>query len=162
MPVHKEPDGWYWGSKGPFPTRAQAANVGRAAYANGYKGEAQVKNITGEFVGILFHSATITHFMHLQTDSYAEHKALGHYYEDIVEAVDSLAEAIQGCYQEKIMDYPNMFANVNATPQEYLATLKDFVANNRVDMPQESNIQNEIDNIATLIDNTLYQLTFLK
>jgi hypothetical protein len=29
-------------------------------------------------------------------------------------------------------------------------------------MPQESNIQNEIDTIATLIDSTIYKLRFLK
>jgi hypothetical protein len=28
-----------WGSKGPFPTKAKALSVARAAYANGYKGE---------------------------------------------------------------------------------------------------------------------------
>ncbi len=29
--------GWYWGSKGPFPTKEKADQVGRAAYAHGYK-----------------------------------------------------------------------------------------------------------------------------
>jgi hypothetical protein len=28
-----------WESKGPFPTKAKALLVARAAYANGYKGE---------------------------------------------------------------------------------------------------------------------------
>jgi hypothetical protein len=28
-----------WGSKGPFPSKAKALAVARAAYANGYKGE---------------------------------------------------------------------------------------------------------------------------
>lgn len=35
-----------WGSKGPFPSKAKALAVARAAYANGYKGEqADVKRI---------------------------------------------------------------------------------------------------------------------
>lgn len=161
MPIQHKPDGWYWGSKGPFKTRAKAQQVATAAYASGYKEQA-MNSTVGEFVGILLHSATITHFMHLQTDSYAEHKALGHFYEDIVSATDALAEAIQGLYQQKITNYPSMFVNVDKTPVEYLKVLKDLVANNRADMPQESNIQNEIDTIATLIDSTLYKLTFLK
>ena len=39
MPIHKEKNGWYWGGKGPFPTKAKARQVERAAYASGYKGE---------------------------------------------------------------------------------------------------------------------------
>ena len=39
MPLHKKQSGWYWGSKGPFDTKAKALSVARAAYANGYKGE---------------------------------------------------------------------------------------------------------------------------
>lgn len=39
MPLHKKQSGWYFGSKGPFDTKAKALSVARAAYANGYKGE---------------------------------------------------------------------------------------------------------------------------
>lgn len=34
MPIVKRNNGWYYGSKGPFPTRAKAAEVGRAIEAN--------------------------------------------------------------------------------------------------------------------------------
>lgn len=37
MPLVKKQSGWYWGSKGPFDTKAQALAVARAAYASGYK-----------------------------------------------------------------------------------------------------------------------------
>jgi len=37
MPIRHTSKGWYWGSKGPFKTRAKAAQVAKAAYANGYK-----------------------------------------------------------------------------------------------------------------------------
>ena len=37
MPLHKTQKGWMWGSKGPFPTKAKALQVARAAYAHGYK-----------------------------------------------------------------------------------------------------------------------------
>lgn len=163
MPITKTDKGWYWGSKGPFATRAKAQQVATAAYASGYKKEAEMENSkAGEFIGTLLHSATITHFMHLQTTSYAAHVALGTYYDEIVDLVDAVAESIQGCYGEIIRDYPNMFANVTNEPLEYLTMLKDYVSQNRQNLPQESNIQNEIDNIATLIDSTLYKLRFLK
>jgi hypothetical protein len=166
MPVRQTDKGWFWGSKGPFATKQQATNVGKAAYAHGYKEEADMeKSVIGEFVGTLLHSATITHFMHLKVSgegSFSQHSALATYYDGIVELTDSLAEAIQGCYGKLIEDYPSMFANVNSEPLEYLLMLKDYVASNRKEMPQESNIQNEIDSIATLIDSTLYKLTFLR
>ena len=162
MPFRHTDKGWYWGSKGPFASKAKAIQVARAAYASGYKEESVMdKAVIGEFIGTLLHSATITHFMHLRTTSYAEHKALGSYYEDIVDLVDSVAEAIQGCYQELIADYPTAFGNPSAEPLAYILSIKDFVANMREKMPQESNIQNEIDAIATLLDSTAYKLKFL-
>ena len=163
MPIRHTDKGWYWGSRGPFPTKAKAVAVGQAAYASGYKEENEMNTtVIGEFIGNLLHSATITHFMHLQTRSYSEHKALGNYYDEIVELTDSLAEAIQGCYGVIITDYPTMFANVTGQPLEYMKMVQDYVATNRDKMPEESNIQNEIDSIATLIDSTIYKLTFLK
>ena len=39
MPLHKKQSGWFWGSKGPFNTKAKALSVARAAYASGYKDE---------------------------------------------------------------------------------------------------------------------------
>jgi hypothetical protein len=37
MPLIKKQSGWYWGSQGPFDTKAKALQVARAAYASGYK-----------------------------------------------------------------------------------------------------------------------------
>jgi len=48
MPLIKRPSGWFWGSKGPFDSKAKALAVARAAYASGYKGEAAEKNLVLE------------------------------------------------------------------------------------------------------------------
>jgi len=37
MPLRRTQNGWMWGSKGPFLTKAQALAVARAAYAHGFK-----------------------------------------------------------------------------------------------------------------------------
>lgn len=37
MPLTKTKAGWMWGSKGPFPSKAKALSVARAAYASGYR-----------------------------------------------------------------------------------------------------------------------------
>jgi CRISPR/Cas system CMR-associated protein Cmr5 small subunit len=99
--------------------------------------------------------------MHFKTKSYAQHVALAAYYDGIVENVDSLTEAIQGCYGELVTDYPSMFANVTAEPLAYVEALREYVTETRDKLPTESNIQNEIDTIATLIDSTIYKLKFL-
>ena len=162
MPFRHTDKGWYWGSKGPFASKAKAIQVARAAYASGFKEESMEKSVVGEFIGTLMHSGTITHFMHLKSKSYAEHKALGTFYEEIIELTDTIAEAIQGCYQEIIEDYPTAFGNPTVEPLAYILSLKEFVATMRDKLPQESNIQNEIDAVATLIDSTAYKLKFLK
>lgn len=46
----------------------------------------------------LFHARNAAHIAHWKTKSYAEHKALGHYYEDVIEHLDDLIEAYQGTF----------------------------------------------------------------
>lgn len=166
MPLRHTDKGWMWGSKGPFPTKAQALSVARAAYAHGYKEEsAMEKTVIAEFVGLLLHSATVTHFMHLQAQgegSYAKHIALGDYYDSIVDLVDSLAESIQGAFDEIIAPYPPSFGVPEVDALEYLKSIRTYVRNKRVQMPQDSEIQNEIDSIATLINHTCYKLMQLR
>ena len=112
------------------------------------------------FVSVLFHSATNTHFMHLQTKSFAQHMALGEYYDAIVELADKWAEAFQGCY-DIITNYPKDF-HLATDPVKYLMQIKDFVDDIRKDLPSESQLQNIVDEIADQIDSTLYKLRFLK
>ena len=45
MPLVKKQSGWFWGSKGPFDSKAKALAVARAAYASGYKEQAFTNNI---------------------------------------------------------------------------------------------------------------------
>ena len=161
MPIRHTDKGWYWGSKGPFDTKAKALQVARAAYASGYKKEQLMERTSiAEFVGTLLHSATITHFMHLQTKSYAAHMALGAYYDEIVELVDGIAESIQGKYGI-IEGYGPTFGIPSGTPLSYMESLMEYVDRVRDDMPADSEIQNEIDAVATLINSTIYKLKFL-
>lgn len=165
MPFRKTDQGWFWGSSGPYPTKTKAIQVAKAAFASGYKEESEMNNIIGEFVGTLLHSATIAHIMHLQAvgeGSYAKHQALGTYYDSIVETTDALAEAIQGCTGEIIKAYPPMFGNPDVEALDYLKSIREYVMNCRDQISEYSNIQNEIDTIMSLLDSTIYKLTFLR
>ena len=114
----------------------------------------------GEFVLTLMHAATNAHILHLQTRSFAQHMALGEFYEALPGLADSLAEAIQGAEGE-ILKYPFDYYQPADTPLEELEQLKDYVEQERTGVSSRSEIQNIIDEIAALIDSTLYKLRFL-
>lgn len=115
-----------------------------------------------EFVTILLHSVTNAHILHLTTDSYAQHKALGSYYTQVDGLIDSFAEAFQGKYGV-LTDWTSDYALPDA-PIEYMKFLgaKVYALRNRPEFPKDSELQNIIDEIATLIDHTLYKLTRFK
>lgn len=113
-----------------------------------------------EFVLCLLHSQTNAHILHLQSRSYSEHKALQAYYENVDGLIDSFVEAYQGKYGI-IENYTNDYDK--PTPAlEYLVSLNDYVLQARANLPQDSELQNIIDEIASLIDSTIYKLRFLK
>lgn len=51
-----------------------------------------------EIIGMMFASRTYSHIAHLKTGSFAKHKALNGFYDDIVGLADGLAETSQGLY----------------------------------------------------------------
>ena len=112
------------------------------------------------FLATLLHSATNTHFFHWSTDSYAKHQALGTYYDEIVDLVDTLAESYMGKYG-KITTFPSVYHQPK-DPIRYMESLQSFVKDARQDLPQDSELQNIIDEIADLINTTTYKLKFLK
>lgn len=117
-----------------------------------------------ELVSYLLHSATQVHVFHLQTNSYAEHKALNEYYDEIVDLTDGLIESYQGQYDilkgyknYELNDYQN-----NAQVIKYFKALMKTVEDLRKSVKDDSHLQNEIDNVVNLIASTLYKLRFLK
>ena len=114
------------------------------------------------FVQTLLHSATIAHQLHLSSKSYSEHKALAKYYENIEDVVDALVESYQGKYG-LIESYPTNYHNSgNKSALAYMESLQKFVGEARGSLPQDSELQNEIDNIVNLINSSVYKLKFLR
>ena len=99
--------------------------------------------------------------MHLSTKSYAEHKALGHFYEDILDLADKYAETYQGHYGIIPLDaYLDDF-KVQRDAKAYMSNLMAFVKRTRDDLPDDPDLQNIHDEIVGLIAATLYKLTNL-
>lgn len=126
--------------------------------------EAQHKGVDPvmQFVMCLLHSVTNAHILHFSTISYSTHKALQNFYEEIGDLVDGFVEAFQGKYG-LLTDYKSDYS-VPTNPIDYMNYLKAEVEKLRRDpaFPQDSELQNEVDNIANLINSTLYKLRFLK
>lgn len=83
--------------------------------------------------------------------------ALGEYYQKIIELTDSFAEAYSGCYG-KIKNFPENFHNAK-DPDKYMESISEYVKKNRKAMPDETQLQNIIDEIAGLIDSIIFKLS---
>jgi len=114
-----------------------------------------------KFISTLFASRTQAHIFHLQTNSFAAHKALNEYYDEIVGLADGLVESFQGRYGIiKGYSSPSTFKEDDQVIN-YFEALCKYVESARQSLPQDSYIQNEIDNVVALIESTKYKLKFL-
>lgn len=115
----------------------------------------------GDFIMCLLHGVTNAHILHLQSKSYAEHKALGSYYDDLGDLVDSVVEQYQGL-EARILNYPIEYRPPADTAIAELEYMLEYVRVYRGAMGDDSAVQNSIDEIAALMQSTLYKLRFLK
>ncbi len=115
-----------------------------------------------DFVGHLFLARDVSHSVHLNTRSFAKHKALQKFYDGIVDLADSFAEAYQGRHG-LIGPISLQSAKKNGNIIEFLQdSLAEIEANRfKVCEEKDSAIQNIIDEIVALYLSTLYKLKFL-
>ena len=119
----------------------------------------------GLFIGTLMQSRTQAHVYHLQSQgvgSDAMHRALQAYYEGIIPVLDKLAEGIQGRYG--IITGYKMADTIREdnNARMYFDGLCKFVETIRKQIPQDSYIQNQVDEIVELIEEARYRLKFLQ
>lgn len=120
--------------------------------------------LMGQFVSTLLASRTQAHIFHLQTPSFAAHKALNKFYDEIVGITDGLVESYQGKYGI-ITGYGNIALQEYQSCEAiivFFETLCMYVEKSRQLICQDSYIQNQIDEIVALIKSTIYKLRFLK
>jgi hypothetical protein len=103
-------------------------------------------------------------FWHNQTQALSEHKALNNFYDEIVEHLDGLVESVAGIYGRPVgytVVEPTDWTSTQDTIT-YFQNLYKYVQSTRTELYSESWIQNQIDEIAALIAQTLYLLTLNK
>ena len=121
------------------------------------------------FFSKLFESREMAHVYHLQVrgdeGSFARHEALGKYYEGILDFIDELIETYQGQY-ELVEDFEiiNTIDTKSKPPIEYFNELVMFVKTTRKTSlsPEDTHLQNVIDEVVGLIYRTLYKLKYNK
>lgn len=127
--------------------------------------QAQQPDVLSDVAMLLLHGVTAAHVHHWNTlgpGSFAEHEAIGEFYEELQGLTDSLVE---GCLisDSKIISANRAFflgesslALVNYIYEE-LYKLRNIPA-----FPQDSEVQNEVDAIAMLCRHTIFKLKRLK
>jgi len=106
--------------------------------------------------GIMFMSRTYAHMAHLKTTSYAAHKALDDFYNEIIDLADDFIEAGQGMYG--ILDIP--FVNVSGNVKDPIGALQGHLAQLESTLSDldEEYMKNIFQEIQKLYRSTLYKL----
>jgi len=115
-----------------------------------------------QLMGLLFLGRNVAHSVHLNTRSYSKHKALGHFYEDVIGVADAFAEAYQG-RSGLIGPIAIPAAKKTTNIIEFLESQLAEIEKGRYDVCDKSDsaLQQLIDNIVELYLKTLYKLRFL-
>jgi DNA-binding ferritin-like protein len=115
-----------------------------------------------DFIGMMFLARDVTHSAHLNTRSYAKHKALNEFYDEIVDFADKFAEAYQGKY--------GLIGPITLMSAKKTNNVVDFLEGQVEDLTEMrykvvdkecTPLQNIIDEILGLYYSTLYKLKFL-
>jgi DNA-binding ferritin-like protein len=117
---------------------------------------------------MFFHSRTQAHIFHTRVKgpgSFAAHTALQAYYEGIVPLIDGLVESYQGQYG--LIEYKEVNGVDNDASLEnmvkYFDNLCKFLDKERKEPKlQMSWLQNDLDNVASLLYSTKYKLINLQ
>ena len=114
------------------------------------------------FIGHLFLARDVAHSVHLNTRSYAKHKALNKFYEGIIGATDDFAEAYQGRYGligPVVLQSADKTNNIIDFLESSLKKVEEM--RYKVVEKEDAALQNLIDSIVVLYLSTMYKLKFL-
>jgi hypothetical protein len=113
-----------------------------------------------ELVSRVFASRNAAHLQHWASKSYAEHQALGEFYDEVIERLDTLVEAHQGRFGLMGKVEPT---TVKGSIVEVLRSDVEWVEEHHTDVCMKvSSIANLIDGVTEVYLTTIYKLENLK
>lgn len=122
-----------------------------------------------KFFSKLFESREMAHIYHLQVKgeegSFAKHKALGEYYEEVIDLIDELIEVYMGQY-----DVVEGYDTIDTTPTksvdpiEYFNGIASYIKSEKSKCisNDDTHMLNLVDEIQALIYRLLYKLKYNK
>ena len=110
-----------------------------------------------ELISRVFWTRNLSHIAHWATKSYAQHMALGDFYDSIIETLDKIVEAYQGK-----VGLVKPYLDTPKAPTELISHLQDdtdWIAANRSSIAAKcSAIENLVDELLDTYLTTLYKL----
>lgn len=116
-------------------------------------------NKAEQFVSIALRDRDEAHIAHWKTKSYAEHKALNEFYDELLEAIDGFVEQYQGYYNKRMSIGRD--GGTSSDIRKVLDGSVEWIEKNRYEICEkdETALQNTIDEILRIYQTTLYLLT---
>lgn len=127
------------------------------------------QNEVATFISKLFEAREMAHVFHLMVNgemgSHATHTALGEFYESLLGFIDELTEVYQGQYG--LVENYDIIDTSSAKERQYIPyfeSLAQFIKQNRntTFLPEDSHLQNIVDEIVAITYRLLYKLKFNK
>jgi len=114
-----------------------------------------------QLISRVFYARNLAHWSHWRTKSYAQHQALGSFYDDVIDAVDALVEAHQAVHG-LVGDIPAP----SAKGSEVLPVLRsdaEWIEQNHEKICEGNRaIANLIDGVTGVYLRTIYKLENLR
>ena len=111
-----------------------------------------------ELITKIFTERNNSHAKHWSTNSYAQHQALGEFYENVIEILDRYVESYMGTFG-RIEDIPDDVDNISQVVRDNLI----FLNENRSELSKEvPALENILDELAGLHMTTLFKLENLR
>lgn len=113
-----------------------------------------------ELVNRVFTVRNNSHLSHWKTTSYAQHMALGDFYDSIVDSIDNIVECYQGNFG--LVDITLKNITVDKDILNHIKTDAAWIANNRERIANRvASLENLIDGLTEIYLKTIYKLTNL-
>jgi len=131
-------------------------------YSQSSSGAEEKENPQEELLCEMLEASAQAKVFHWQTSSFAEHEALGEFYDGFNALMDKFIESYQGCYGRIMMgcDMEVKPYTMDA-PVTFLESFKSYISGEaRMLVIGNSALTNILDEINALVDQTIYRLTF--
>ena len=111
-----------------------------------------------DLVSRIFKTRNQAHLSHWKTKSYAEHQALGSFYDSVIDALDKLVEATQG--SKGIIGHVDLSCNDESIDiVKMLTDDANWISKNRAKIASSvPALENIVDEIVGLYLSTIYKL----